>query len=40
MKMIVVINPLTLVTNLLLSLFCPFIKTKNKNQILSKLVVW
>ena len=40
MKMIVTIIPTNLVTNSLLSLFCPFIETKIKNQVLSKLVVW
>ena len=33
-------NSNNLVTNSLLSLFCPFLESKNKNQILSKLVVW
>ena len=40
MKMIVTIISSNLVTNSLLPLFCPFIETKNKNQVLSKLVVW
>ena len=39
MKMIVTIIPTNLVTNSLLSLFCPFTGPKNKNQIFSKLVV-
>ena len=38
--MIVTIISSNLVTNSLLSLFCPFIETKNKNQVFSKLVVW
>ena len=28
------------ITNLLLSSFCSFLQTKNKNQVFSKLVVW
>ena len=40
LKMTVTIIPTNLVTNSLLSLFCPFMETKNKNQILSKVVVW
>ena len=40
MKIIVTIIPTNLVTNSLLFLFCPFIETKNKNQVFSKLVVW
>ena len=40
MKKIVTIIPTNLAAKLLLSLFCPFIETKNKNKIFSKLVVW
>ena len=40
MKIIVTIIPSSLVTNSILPLSCPFVETKNKNQILSKLVVW
>ena len=40
MKILVTIIPTNLVTNSLLSFFCNFIETKNKNQIFSKLVVW
>ena len=40
MKIIVTIIPLSLVTSSLSSLPCPFIETKNKNQIFSNLVVW
>ena len=39
-KIIVTIIPTDLVTNLLLSSLCPFLQTKNKNQVLSKFVVW
>ena len=39
MKIIVTIISTNLVTSLLSSRFCPFIETKNKNQIFSKLVV-
>ena len=40
MKIIVPIIPKDFITNLLLSSLCPFLQTKNKNQIFSKLVVW
>ena len=40
MKIILTMIPTDLVTNLLLFSFCPFLKTKNKNQVLSKLVIW
>ena len=40
MKMILTLILISLVANSILSLFCPFIGTKNKNQIFSKLVVW
>ena len=40
LKKIVTVILANLVTNLLLYLFCPFVKSKNKNQIFSKLVVW
>ena len=40
MKITVTIIPTNLVTNSLLSLSCPLVETKNKNQVLSKLVVW
>ena len=40
MKIIVTIFPINIVTNLLLSLFCLFVETKNKNQIFIKLVIW
>ena len=33
MKMILTIIPANIVTNSLLSSFCPFLKTKSKNQI-------
>ena len=39
-KLIVTIIPADLVTNLLLSSFCPFLQTKNKILVFSKLVVW
>ena len=39
MKTIVTIIHTNLVTNLLLPLFCRFVETKNKNQILNSLVV-
>ena len=39
MKTIVTIIPTSLVINLLLSLFCSFIETKNKNQIFSNIVL-
>ena len=39
MKIIVIIIPTNLVTNSLVSLLCPFIETKNKNKIFSKLEV-
>ena len=40
MRIIVAIIPTELVTNSLLYFFCPFLKTKNKNPVFSKLVVW
>ena len=40
MKLIVSITFTQFVTNLLSSLFCPLIETKNINQILIKFVVW
>ena len=40
MKITVTIIPSSLVTSSLSSLSCPFIETKNMNQIFSKLVVW
>ena len=40
MKIIVTKTAITLVTNSFLSLFCPIKENKNKNQILSKFVVW
>ena len=40
MKMIVNLIPANLVTTSLLSLFHPFIETRNNNQISSKLLVW
>ena len=40
MKIIVTSTPTGLVTNSLLSSFCSFLQTKNKNQVFSKLVVW
>ena len=40
MKVIVTTIPTGLVTNSLLSSFCPFLQIKNKNQIFSRLVVW
>ena len=40
MKIIVSIIPADLVTNSLLSYFCPFLQTKSKYQVFSKLVVW
>ena len=40
MKIIVTITPANLVTNLLLFLFCPLAKTKNKNQVFTTLVIW
>ena len=39
MKTIVTVIPINLVTNTLLSFVCPFVETKNKNQIFSKLVI-
>ena len=39
MEIIVTISPTDLVTNSFLSLFCPFIETKNNIQTFSKLVV-
>ena len=38
--MIATIIPTNFVTNLLLSLYRPFIETKNKDQIFSNLVVF
>ena len=40
MKIIVTIILTSLFTNSLLSSFCPFLQTKNKNQVFSKLMVW
>ena len=40
MKIIVIITPTNLVSKLLLSLFSPALKTKRKNQVLTKLVDW
>ena len=40
MKTIATITPTDLVTNFLLSSFCSFLQTKNKNQDFTKLVVW
>ena len=40
MKLIVTIIATNVVANSLLSLFCPALETKNKNQVLTKLVVW
>ena len=40
MKIILIIIPTSLVTKLLLSLFCPFVETKKQDQIFSKLVIW
>ena len=39
MKTMVTMIPTNLVTNLILFLFCPFVESKNKNQISSKLVI-
>ena len=39
MKIIVTMSPTDLNTNSLLSSLCPFIQTKYKNQVFSKLVV-
>ena len=39
MKIIATIFPTDLVTNSLLSCFCPFLQTKNKNQVFSNLAV-
>ena len=36
MKTIVTIFPTDLVANLLFSYFCPFLQTKNKNQVFSQ----
>ena len=38
--MIVTIIPTDLVTNSLLSSFCSYLQTKNKDQVFSRLVVW
>ena len=40
MKIIATLIPTNVVTNRFLSLFCPFVGTKRKNQLLRKLVVW
>ena len=40
MKIIVTIIPTDVVTNLLLSSFCPFLPTKIKSLVFSKLVFW
>ena len=40
MKVIVTIIPTNFVANSLLSLFCPAIQIKNKNETLTKLVAW
>ena len=40
MKIIVTIISTLLVTNSLSFSFCPFLQTKNKNQVSSKLMVW
>ena len=40
MKVVATIIPTDLVTNSLLYSFCPFLQTKNKNLVFSKLVVW
>ena len=39
MKIISTIIPTDLVTNSLLSIFCSFLETKNKNQVFNRLVV-
>ena len=39
MKIIVIIIPTDLFTKSLLSSFCSFLQTENKNQVFSKLVV-
>ena len=39
MKIIVTIIPTDLVANSLLSFFCPFLQTKNKNHVFSKFVI-
>ena len=39
MEIIVTVIPANSATNLLLSPFCPFVETKNKNENFSKLVV-
>ena len=39
-KIALTVIPTDLVRNSLLSSFCPFLQTKNKNQVFSKLVVW
>ena len=39
-KIIVTIFPTNLVRNSLLSLVCPFVEIKKKNQIFGKLVIW
>ena len=40
MKIIVTIIPTDLVTNSLLSTFCPFLQTKNKNQVGGGSATW
>ena len=40
MKIVVAIIPTDLVTNSLLSSFCPLLHFKNKNQVFSRLVIW
>ena len=40
LKTILTLIPINLVTNSLLYLFCSFVKTKNKNETSSKLVLW
>ena len=40
MKLIITIVPTDLVANSLLYSFCPFLQTKSKNPVFSKLVVW
>ena len=39
MKIIVTIIPIELVTNYLLSSFCPFLRTKSKNHVFRELVI-
>ena len=40
MKIIVTIMPTDFVVNSLLTLFCPFLETKNKDQVFIRLMVW